>query len=104
MKGLSLTMEIVIIAIVLLVTALVVMTIFSGQMGSIMTILGIWSSDTMQQNFCRQKCAAWCQVNIGKTAPSDNWNSFTIEKSDVKCSTVMAQLGSCSCSLNTADK
>jgi hypothetical protein len=99
MKGLSLTLEIVIIAIVLLVTALVIMTIFSGQMGNVMGILGIWSSDTMNQNYCRQQCAAWCQGNPGK--PSTGWaeHDATWTSNSKTCSSIMNGLGDCTCTV-----
>ena len=67
MKGLSLTLTIVIVAIVLLVTALVIMTIFGAQMANILNILNPWAKAALDQNSCNQKCAAWCMANIGKT-------------------------------------
>jgi hypothetical protein len=65
MKGLSLTLTIVIIAIVLLVTALVIMTIFGGQMAQIIGILNPWSTAILESNLCQQKCATYCQLNPG---------------------------------------
>ena len=60
MKGLSLTLTIVIIAIVLLVTALVIMTIFGSQMAKIMNILTPWVDTSLKENDCRNRCASWC--------------------------------------------
>jgi len=106
MKGLSLTLTIVIIAIVLLVTALVIMTIFGTQMGNIMGVLGIWSTDTMKVNLCQQRCAAWCQANPGLTSPKDGWRQFTVSVDKTKtpehCDKVMQDAGidtQCTCSL-----
>ncbi|UCD02715.1 MAG: hypothetical protein JSV63_02915 [Candidatus Aenigmatarchaeota archaeon] len=80
MKGLSLTLSIVIIAIVLLVTALVIMTIFGSQIAQILSILNPWSQQALESNLCQQKCATWCQLNPGLTSPPNGWNEFTIDR------------------------
>ncbi|MCD6496139.1 MAG: hypothetical protein J7K54_02605 [Candidatus Aenigmarchaeota archaeon] len=105
MKGLSLTLTIVIIAIVLLVTALVIMTIFGTQMGNIMGVLGIWSTDTMKVNLCQQKCATYCQLNPG--SPGADWSQFSVKVDNTdntnaisnKCSEIMKDYPPCTCSL-----
>jgi hypothetical protein len=104
MKGISLTLTIVIVAIVLLVTALVIMTVFSGQIARIMTLLGIWSDEAVAQGICKTRCSAWCSDNPGKDGPA-SWTevgdevviSDTVKKS---CSTVMVNQP-CKCTLAT---
>ena len=105
MKGLSLTLTIVIVAIVLLVTALVIMTIFGGQMAQILGILNPWSSAMLESNLCQQACSTWCQLHTG--SPGTEWGELTIKtqtKPDGKsCSLVMqesigsTQIGKCEC-------
>jgi hypothetical protein len=88
MKGLSLTLTIVIIAIVLLVTALVIMTIFGGQMAQFIGILNPWSAQVLNQNLCYQQCAAWCQGNPG--APGTGWDTLPrvkTQEGDKSCGT-----------------
>jgi len=75
MKGLSLTLEIIIIAIVLLVTALVIMAIFGGQMATIIGILNPWSANLLEQNLCTQKCASYCQGHLGEK-PEYFWSDI----------------------------
>jgi len=100
MKGLTLTMEIVIIAIVLLVTALVIMTIFGGAIASVFGILNPWSETMMEQNPCSQRCAAWCQGHLGTA--SVEWTSSDMnvqtQSGPKSCATIMSGLGAqCSC-------
>jgi hypothetical protein len=99
MKGLSLTLTIVIVAIVLLVTALVVMTIFGAQMANILNILNPWAKGALDQNSCRQQCASWCMANVGKTEA--DWSS------DLKapdCVKAMEGISTkCLCTQQTAD-
>ena len=76
MKGLSLTLTIVIVAIVLLVTALVIITIFSSEITRIMVALGIVSNDAFTVNICQQKCAQWCSAN---RLPDIGWDTFKIQ-------------------------
>ncbi len=105
MKGLSLTLTIVIIAIVLLVTALVIMTIFGSQMAQVIGVLNPWSSSMLESSLCQQKCATWCQLNPDKSGPTGGWGAFEVETSDGKpenCDTVMARaagddVGNCKC-------
>ncbi len=63
MKGLSLTLQIVIIAIVLLVTALVILTIFGGQIAKILGIMDPLADETLKQTNCRNACATYCMLN-----------------------------------------
>ncbi len=101
MKGLSLTLSIVIIAIVLLVTALVIMTIFGTQISSVMNTLGIWSTDTLKVNLCQQKCATWCQLNPTESGPSGgSWGGMTVQTDDGKtwnCDVEMPKAGKEKC-------
>ncbi len=64
MKGLSMTLSIVIVAIVLLVTALVVLTIFGGQMSRFLAIFGGVQNDAVLQSACQQKCASYCMGHM----------------------------------------
>jgi hypothetical protein len=100
MKGLSLTLTIVIVAIVLLVTALVIMTIFGGQMAQFIGILNPWSESMLKQSLCNQKCAAYCQGHTGVTDPVP-WSTIrNIDaQSDPKaCSTIMNEISdACIC-------
>jgi len=82
MKGLSTTLSIVIIAIVLLVTALVIMTIFGGSMANIIGILNPWSKEMLETNLCQQKCAAYCQANPETTGT--DWINIKIQRKDDK--------------------
>jgi len=105
MKGLSLTLELVIIAIVLLVTALVIMTIFGGQIAAIVGILNPWSQSMLESNLCQQSCATWCQLHTG-SAETD-WSSLIIKTQSnpsKSCTDVMreslgsnADIGKCQC-------
>ncbi len=100
MKGLTLTMEIVIIAIVLLVTALVIMTIFGGSIASFLGILNPWSASLMEQNLCNQRCAAWCQGHLG--SPEVSWADTSLrvqtQSGEQSCSAIMSGLSDkCSC-------
>ncbi len=100
MKGLSLTLTVVIVAIVLLVTALVVMTIFGGQIAQFIGILNPWSEAMLKQSLCNQKCAAYCQGHSGVTDPV-SWS--TIGNIDAQaepkaCSVIMADISdACIC-------
>ena len=101
MKGLSLTLTIVIVAIVLLVTALVVMTIFGGQIAQFIGILNPWSEAMLKQSLCNQRCAAYCQGHVGITDPVP-WSNpaLTIDaQSEPKdCSTIMSGISdNCIC-------
>jgi hypothetical protein len=100
MKGLTLTMEIVIIAIVLLVTALVIMTIFGGSIASFLGILNPWSQSLMEQNLCNQRCAAYCQGHLGTA--DVGWSELKVQTQSgtQDCSTIMQGLtegDKCSC-------
>ncbi len=98
MKGLTLTMEIVIIAIVLLVTALVIMTIFGGSIASFLGILNPWSASLMEQNLCNQRCASWCQGHLG--SPTKAWSELDVQTQTGQqyCNTIMSGISDeCSC-------
>jgi hypothetical protein len=107
MKGLSLTLEIVIIAIVLLVTALVILTIFGGQMAQVLSALGILQSSTVESSQCQTLCSNWCLVNRGQAGTG--WDTLSYNKQDgtpVSCATVMSKLGTssspnCKCTLGS---
>lgn len=90
MKGLSLTLTIVIIAIVLLVTALVIMTIFSSQMSQVLGILNPWSTAILESNLCQQKCATQCQLT---QLPTIEWSSIRVKTQTnpegIGCDTIM---------------
>lgn len=93
MKGLSLTLTIVIVAIVLLVTALVVMTIFGGQIAQFIGILNPWSEAMLKQSLCNQKCAAYCQGHVGEG--SVEWGligNIDAQSEPKACSTIMAEI------------
>jgi len=106
MKGLTLTLQVIIVAIVLLVTALVVMTIFGGQIGQFISTLNPWSENMLKQNLCSQKCAAWCQGNPGK--PGIDWGTLkTIDAQTAPkdCASIMADIApDCKCGIPTAKK
>ena len=98
MKGLMLTMEIVVIAIVLLVTALVVMTIFGGQIAQFIGIINPWSATVLSENLCNQQCASWCQGHLGSTGVQ--WSSLTVQtqSGSKQCGEVMSAISeSCAC-------
>jgi len=104
MKGLTLTMEIVIIAIVLLVTALVIMTIFGGSIASFLGILNPWSAALMEQNLCNQRCAAWCQGHLGTADVA--WSDLKVQtqSGEQACSTIMTGISDkCSCRTITSN-
>ncbi len=94
MKGLSLTLTIVIVAIVLLVTALVVMTIFGGQIAQFIGILNPWSEAMLKQSLCNQKCAAYCQghVGISKPVPWGDIGEIDAQSDPKKCSVIMKDI------------
>jgi len=71
------TLTIVIVAIVLLVTALVIMTIFGGQMAQFMGILNPWSQGILESNLCQQACATYCQQHPNEA--STPWGSLTVQ-------------------------
>ena len=102
MKGLTLTLEVIIIAIVLLVTALVIMTIFGGQIAQFIGIINPWSEQMLNQNLCYQQCATWCQGNPGESGqPWDGIGKINTQSgqkscgSDIGMNTVAS--GGCSC-------
>lgn len=78
MKGLSMTLEIVIIAIVLLVTALVLLTVFGGQMSNVLATLGFFQGNTVQVSQCQSLCSNWCFANRPETV-GPAWGTFTFE-------------------------
>ncbi len=80
MKGMSMTLTIVVVAIVLLVTALVIMTVFGAQMAQVMGVLNPWSSSMLQSSLCQQKCATACQLNPDK--PTIPWSGIYIPIQD----------------------
>ncbi|MBN2330732.1 MAG: hypothetical protein JXC85_02855 [Candidatus Aenigmarchaeota archaeon] len=100
MKGLSLTLTIVIVAIVLLVTALVVMTIFGGQIAQFIGILNPWSEAMLKQSLCNQKCAAYCQGHVGISEPV-SWNTIgeiDAQSEPKNCGTIMQDISeNCVC-------
>lgn len=110
MKGLSLTLEIVIIAIVLLVTALVILTVFGGQMANVLSALGIVQTNTVQVSQCQTMCSNWCLTN--RPSPSAEWTLFFFTPAGtttpVQCSTVMANMkdstgvSKCKCTLTSS--
>ena len=104
MKGMSLTLTIVVIAIVLLVTALVIMTIFGAQMAQVMGILNPWSTAMLETNLCQQACATWCQLHQGQGGPVGGWNDLTVktQTGDENCKVIMTRAvgtdtGTCEC-------
>ncbi|MFH0956920.1 MAG: hypothetical protein V1813_03585 [Candidatus Aenigmatarchaeota archaeon] len=103
MKGLSMTLEIVIIAIVLLVTALVILTIFGGQMANVLSALGILQTSTVESSQCQTMCSNWCLVNRPDTKVAWTTLTFTRNKADgtgpetIGCNTIMSKLGSTEC-------
>ena len=99
MKGLSLTLTVVIVAIVLLVTALVVMTIFGGQIAQFIGILNPWSENMLKQSLCNQKCAAYCQGHIGEgSVPWSTIGSIDAQSDPKACSTIMGEISDeCAC-------
>jgi hypothetical protein len=109
MKGLSMTLEIVIIAIVLLVTALVILTIFGGQMANVLSALGILQTGTVEVSQCQTLCSNWCLAN--RPDPSTPWTNLGYTPAGegakrVECSTVMAKMGTttstnCKCTLTS---
>jgi hypothetical protein len=100
MKGLSLTLTIVIVAIVLLVTALVIMTIFGGQIAQFIGILNPWSEAMLKQSLCNQKCAAYCQGHVGIDRPV-LWSeipNIDAQSEPKDCQTIMAGISdNCIC-------
>ncbi len=94
MKGLSLTLTIVIVAIVLLVTALVVMTIFGGQIAQFIGILNPWSEAMLKQSLCNQKCAAYCQGHVGidRPVPWSTIKDIDAQSEPKACSVIMADI------------
>jgi hypothetical protein len=109
MKGLSLTLEIVIIAIVLLVTALVILTIFGGQMQSILATLGFFQGNTVQMTQCQTMCTNWCFANPGDVGKAGKpWGELTFDYQGklINCGTVMTNTAGAAvgakCTCNTA--
>ena len=103
MKGLSMTLTIVIIAIVLLVTALVILTMFGGQMAAIATIFGGLQTDTIDQDLCNQRCSAYCTAHYSEIPAGVggfSWTALgagnTIKHSDgsvTTCDAIMQGIG-----------
>jgi hypothetical protein len=111
MKGLSLTLEIVIIAIVLLVTALVILTIFGGQIAKIIGVVDPLTDTTLKQTNCRNSCATFCMMNpptrnsqgqlVGgnNQVYGTNGYEWSIAAPNTDCATVMSGLAlGCKCS------
>ena len=103
MKGLSLTLEVIVIAIALLVTVLVIITVFGGQIANFLGIFNPWSEDVVAQNLCSHKCASWCQLNSDKTSTSWGNIDITVSGKPKNCGDVMSTYGSteCKCGLTT---
>ncbi len=102
MKALSLPLTIVIIAIVLLVVALVIMTVFSGQMASIIGFLNPWAEKTVSENLCYDECASWCRGHVGD--PSIDWKDLKVDtqSGEKTCDGIMTEamgedIGKCTC-------
>jgi hypothetical protein len=102
MKALSLPLTIVIIAIVLLVVALVIMTIFTGQMASIIGFLNPWAQKTVSENLCYDSCASWCRGHIGEK--SIEWSELKVDTQggEKSCDSIMQEamgddIGKCTC-------
>jgi len=95
MKGLSLTLQIVIIAIVLLVTALVILTIFGSQIAKILGIVDPLTDNTLKQSNCRNACATYCMLNPSTKDPVD-WSTVD-QGGSGGCSTIMPAAGAASC-------
>jgi hypothetical protein len=104
MKGLSLTLSVIVVAIALIVTVLVVVTIFNKQVVQFLNTLNPWSDDKVKTSLCQDKCSTYCSVNLGETGTE--WSSLQIELrgESSKCDAVMrsvfgqdADIGSCRC-------
>ncbi|MBN1896824.1 MAG: hypothetical protein JW789_03820 [Candidatus Aenigmarchaeota archaeon] len=102
MKGLSMTLSIVIVAIVLLVTALVVLTIFGGQMSRFLSIFGGVQDEAVLQSACNQRCASYCMGHLNDNLNAYSWTSMGSVKDangkDALCSDVMNGISDqCTC-------
>jgi hypothetical protein len=102
MKALSLPLTIVIIAVVLLVSALVVMTVFSGQMAQFIGVLNPWSQQRISESLCYDQCASWCRAHAGEAGLE--WADVEVETQGgtSTCDGIMRevmgeQIGSCQC-------
>ncbi len=95
-------MTIIIIAVVLLVAALVVMTIFSGQIAQFIGVLNPWSQQRISENLCYDQCASWCRAHAGEAG--QEWSDVEVETQGGtrKCDSIMQEvmgdeIGSCQC-------
>ncbi len=102
MKALSLPLTIVIIAIVLLVTALVVTTIFGGQIAQFVGVLNPWAQKSISENLCYDRCASWCRGHAGDPGPA--WSELEVDTQSgkINCDEIMREamgedIGSCEC-------
>jgi hypothetical protein len=102
MKGLSLTLSIVVVAIALIVTVLVVTTVFNKEIANFVSILNPWAEEKSMENLCQDRCASYCRMNIGKAGTDWKDLGITIRGETTQCDEVMSSIlgediGSCRC-------
>jgi len=88
----NITLTVVVSAIVILITALVVITIFGGSMGNIATT-------TQGKSVCEASCTSSCR-SLG--VPPITWNAETVRDANNKLTTCQALAGNCECTGSNA--
>jgi len=88
----NITLTVVVSAIVILITALVVITIFGGSMGNIATT-------TQGKSVCEASCTSSCR-SLG--VPPITWNAETVRDANGNPTTCQALAGTCTCTGSNA--
>ena len=94
------SLELIVVAIVLLIVAVVVIGIFTGGIQNFMNIFGATSDQQIKTNLCATACANYCFLHP-EAADSVSWGSSGVPLPEYKgkpidnCGTLYG--GSCNC-------
>jgi len=102
MKGLSLTLEVIVIAIVLVVTILVVITVFNKQIAQFLATINPWSEEKAMYSLCQDKCSTYCTAHLGESGTEWTAMDITYRGETKNCDDVMKKVlgdekGTCKC-------
>jgi hypothetical protein len=97
------SLELVVVAIVILIVALVVIGIFTGGMQNFMNIFGFQSDTQIKQSLCQTTCASYCfshsqttqEIKWSDTAADGSIQKPTYKGATIPCDQIYG--GPCKC-------
>ena len=95
-----LSLELIVVAIVILIAGVVVITIFTGGIENFMRIFGFYSDEQIKQGMCANACNSFCMFHPDK--PSGTWGEDGLKDimykgDDLTDSECQSLYGSCIC-------